>query len=115
MATYTPSLHQVWNELDEFGLLLDLPRIEGERNPSYKQRLFDVFVNRASSSYRGLINGITRELGLSLYHAMTVTPVLNPDGTTIGTNPAISFDETRCYVYSDWTDSSSGLVDTIDR
>lgn len=115
MAVYTPNLHQIFSELDQFGLLLDLPRIEGERNPSYKRRLFDVFTNRANSSYRGLINGITREIGLSLYHAMTVTPVLNPDGTTVGTNPAISFDETKCYIYSDWTDSSSGLVDTIDR
>jgi hypothetical protein len=115
MATYTPVIHQVFDELDDFGLLLDLPRIEGERNPSYKQRLFDVFTNRANSSYSGLINGITRELGLSLYHAMTITPVLDNNGATVGENPAISFEETKCYIYSDWTDSSSGLVDTIDR
>jgi hypothetical protein len=116
MAIYTPQIHSVWNELDEFGLLFDLPRIEGELNKTYKQRLFDVFVNRANSTYRGLINGITRELGLSLYHAMTITPVWNSGGTDFkGANPAVVFDETKCYVYSDYTLGSSGLVLTIDR
>jgi hypothetical protein len=113
MAEYIPELHQVSNELDDFGLLLDLKRLEEENNRSYKQRLFDVFVNRANSSYTGLINGITRELGLSVYHAMTVSPTW--DGANIkGDNPAIVFDETKCYVYSDYT-SASGLEVTIDR
>lgn len=116
MATYTPIIHQTWNELDEYGLLFDLPRIEGEANKTYKQRLFDVFVNRANSTYRGLINGITRELGLSLYHAMTITPVWNAGGTDFeGANPAVVFDETKCYIYSDYTLGSSGLASTIDR
>lgn len=112
MATYTPTSYQVWNELDEFGLLLDLPRIQDENNSTYKQRLFDVFVHRANSTYYGLINGITRELGLSMYHAMTVTPVWN-GSVYAGDSPAIVFEETKCYVYDDYANTS--LTTTIDR
>jgi hypothetical protein len=112
MATYTPVSHQVFGELDDFGLLLDLPRIQNETNQAYKQRLFDVFVNRANSTYTGLINGITRELGLSLYRAMTITPVWHGGGLR-GPNPAVVFEETKCYVYSDYVNNPA--VATIDR
>jgi hypothetical protein len=115
MATYTPERWHIHNELDNFGLLLDLPRIAGERNAAYKQRLMDVFVHRAGSDRLGLIYGITRELGLDLYHAMTITPVLDADGNTVGDNPAIIFEDTKCYVYSDYTLGTSGLEVTIDR
>ena len=112
MTVYTPEQHQVWNQYDDLGLLLDLPRIQGEVNSIYKQRLFDVFVNRANSTYRGLINGITRELGLSLYHAMTITPVWHGDGLR-GPNPAVIFDETKCYIYADYVNDSP--IATLDR
>lgn len=112
MTVYTPEQHQIFDEFDDIGILLDLPRIAGEKNASYKQRLFDVFVNRASSTYRGLINGITRELGLSIYHALTITPVWHGDGFR-GPNPAVVFDETKCYIYADYVNESP--ISTIDR
>jgi len=115
MATYTPVNHTVFNELDNIGLLLDLTRLAGERNDAYKQRLLDVFVHRGGSNRLGLVYAITRELGLDMFQAMTITPVLDTDGNTLGDNPAIIFEETKCYVYSDYTDSSSGLAVTIDR
>ena len=112
MTLYTPESHQIFNEYDEMGLLLGLPRIVGEKNNTYKQRLFDVIVNRASSTYRGLINGITRELGLSLYHAMTITPVWHGDRFR-GPNPSVVFDETKCYVYADYVNEPP--ISTLDR
>ena len=112
MTIYVPEQHQIFDEFDEIGILLGLPRISGEKNVSYKQRLFDVFANRASSTYRGLINGITRELGLSIYHALTITPVWHGDGLR-GPNPAVVFDETKCYVYADYINESA--IVTIDR
>ena len=57
-------LHHVWNFFDEFGLLLNVPRLYGERNAEYKERILDVFRRPSSSTYRGLMNGIARELGL---------------------------------------------------
>jgi hypothetical protein len=118
MATtvFTPELHPVFNELDRIGLLLGLPRLEAERNSEYRRRLFDVLVNRAGSSYCGLINGITRELGLRLFDALVIRPTTNPStGLTIGANPAVVFAETKCYVWDDITDPTSGLDTTIDR
>ena len=66
--------HQMFNELDKFGLLLGLDRLSNERNLEYKERLLDVFANRADSTTRGLINGITRELGLKIKQELLVTP-----------------------------------------
>jgi hypothetical protein len=57
-------IHHVWNFFDEFGLLLDTPRLYGEKNAPYKERILDVFRRPAGSHYQGLINGIARELGL---------------------------------------------------
>lgn len=57
-------LHHVWNFFDEFGLLLDTPRIYGERNREYKARLLDVFKHPANSSLMGLQYSLSRELGL---------------------------------------------------
>lgn len=58
------TLHHVWNFFDEFGALLSCPRLFGENNYSYKERILDVFINPASSTKVGLINGTARELGL---------------------------------------------------
>lgn len=59
------SIHMVWNYFDEFGYLLGCPRIYGEKNVDYKKRLLDVFENTANASMTGLLNGISRELGLT--------------------------------------------------
>lgn len=64
LIVYTPEVYNIWNCFDEFGLLLGLPRIPGEKNKNYKTRLLDVYTNPANSTYQGLLNGISRELGL---------------------------------------------------
>jgi hypothetical protein len=114
-TTHSPELHSVFNELDRFGLLLGLSRLEGERNAEYKQRLLDVLVNRAGSTYRGLINGITRELGLRIQEIFTVSPIRDTDGVPVAPSPAIVFQETKCKIYSDYTLGDDGLVTTLDR
>ena len=54
--------HQVWNFFDELGALVSCPRLPQEPNIEYKERIMDVFKNKANSSINGLINGIGREL-----------------------------------------------------
>lgn len=56
--------HHVWNFFDEFGLLLDTPRLYKERNAEYKERILDVFRRPSDSTERGLLNGMARDLGL---------------------------------------------------
>lgn len=111
--TGTPSLHHVFNELDRIGLLLGLPRLEAEANAPYKRRLLDVMVNRADSTYQGLLNGITRELGLEIKDAIKIIPSTNADGSFVLPEPAIIFLETKCYLYRDY--SEGDLLSTIDR
>lgn len=115
ITNYTPELHSVFNELDRIGLLLGLPRLEEERNADYRQRLFDVLVHRAGSTYKGLIYGVTRELGLDLFCPFTIRPILTSNGSTVATQPAIVFSETKCYVYEDYSEGEDGLTLTIDR
>lgn len=103
----------VFNQFDEHGLLLGTERLPGEKNWEYKRRLLDVFSNRANSTYRGLINGITRELGLSLYSPLLVNPRTNVDGSFLASDPYIKFDGAYLYLYSDYT---QGILDyQIDR
>lgn len=98
----TPEAHSVFNEFDQQGLLLGLERLKEEKNPAYKQRLLDVFVRRASSVYKGLINGITRELGLDIIESVRVNTVLDSDGVPLATNPAVVFENTKCTLFNDF-------------
>lgn len=58
------SLHHIWNFFDEFGMLLNTPRLFGEKNIDYKVRILDVFKNKSNATKEGLLNGIARELGI---------------------------------------------------
>lgn len=116
MVNYTFSgltPHPIFNELDSQGLFLGLSRISEERNQSYKARLLDVFVNRASSTYQGLIYGITRELGLAISEVMTVYNTLDGNGDPVLPFPATVFEETKCTLYSDYGEGT--ILKTIDR
>lgn len=96
LAVLTPEIYNVWNCFDEFGLLLSLPRLGGEKNSDYKTRLLDVYANPANSTYSGLRYGISRELGLE-YDDITINKlsdladpsgasnILNSDGNALGT------------------------------
>lgn len=58
------SLHHIWNTFDEFGLLLGIERLYGERNAAFKGRILDVFKKPGNSTKQGLINALSRELGI---------------------------------------------------
>ena len=94
--TVTPTdnikLRTVFNEFDEHGLINGLRRIPGEKNATFKRRILDVFVHRSNSTYRGLVNGITRELGLSLFYPLLIRPKRNNDLTFLATDPYVVFD-----------------------
>lgn len=104
----------VFNELDEIGLLVGQARLPGERNAEYKQRIARVFSERANSTYQGLINGITRDLGLELYDAIEIEPVV-VSGVFLATNPDVVINESFVYLYNNVELGASGLDRTIDR
>lgn len=61
---YEMILHHIWNAFDEFGLLLGIQRLRGERNAEFKARILDVFQNPGNSTKSGLINALSRELDI---------------------------------------------------
>lgn len=65
---YEMILHHIWNPLDEFGLLLGVQRLFGERNTEFKARIMDVFVNPGNATQGGLVNALSRELGIQKKH-----------------------------------------------
>jgi hypothetical protein len=108
----TPSGRQLRNEFDELGDLLSLSRLKGEKNWSYRRRIFDAYANMANSSYRGMVNGITRELSLETYPAIIVNPkTTSPE--FLAADPYIKIEGAYVYLYSDYT---NGVLDhKIDR
>lgn len=88
-AHYEYSLHHIWNAFDEFGLLLGIERLHGERNAQFKERILDVFRKPGNSTEDGLKNALSRDLGLTTDQVMVnefSTPafresLLNPNGT----------------------------------
>jgi len=99
----TPTIKNAFNQFDEHGLVVNLSRLAGEKNWEFKQRIQDVFVHQANSSYRGLIYGITRELGLELFYPITINPKLDPaTGDFLASDPYIKFEGAYLYLYSDY-------------
>lgn len=102
----------IFNEYDEMGLVAGEARLIGEKNASYKKRLFRVFSERANSTYRGLVNGITRGLGFEFYKAIQIN-FDETGGAFDAPNPAVVINEAFVYLYSD---VDAGTIDKkIDR
>lgn len=102
-AIGVPSPKNEWNQFDEHGLLVGIRRLAGESNASFRRRLFDSFTNIANSTYKGLINGITRELGLELYYPISLQPKLSPTTNKLyAPDPYIKISGSYIYLYSDY-------------
>ena len=87
----------IYNELDYTGQLLSLERLPNESNAAYRRRILSIFTERANSTQTGLINGMTRDLGLFTYEAITIGYVGSSDK-----NPYILVKDTEIYLYSNW-------------
>lgn len=102
-----------FNQFDEFGLLGTLPRLKGETNWEYRRRIQDRFVHLSNSSYRGLVNGITRDLGLNLFNPININPRVDGNGDFVASDPLVKFDGVWLLLYSDY---ANGILDwAIDR
>ncbi len=72
------------NIFDDYGAILDLPRIQDESLAVYKTRLQDVAWHRAGHEHAGLTYGLNRELGLRAYEAgLIVQPRKRIDGQLV--------------------------------
>lgn len=86
---YDYSIHHIWNVFDEFALLVGISRLPGERNAGFKERILDVFRKPGNSTTQGMLNALSRELGVSkdeivvgsLANPTYMNTLMNPDGT----------------------------------
>lgn len=106
----SPTGKNIVNELDYIAQLLDLNRLPGEKNQSFKRRVLDVFVHRAGANYQGLINGILRELNLNRYEALTIS-LKESGGVPVTQSPRIVINSTEMILYSEWTSPESYTVE----
>jgi hypothetical protein len=97
----TPAPRNIFNQFDELGLIIGLPRLTGEKNIDYKRRLFDVYRHKASSTYTGLINGITREFGSEMAKSVVIRARRDLGGSTIGANPVIELSGPQVLIWKD--------------
>jgi len=75
-----PRFSPLWNEFDEFGALVGLPRIPGETNKEYRDRLRVNFQYPSNSTYQGLVNGIIKELdGIDTDRPVPIDAHINPN------------------------------------
>jgi hypothetical protein len=106
-----PVTHNVTGPLDYIGQLVDLSRLDGEKYKNYKHRVLDVYVNRANATYRGLINGITRELGLLPFDALTIDIKAGSDG--FPESPRIVVDTNEIILYNKWEGPDNYSIDKV--
>jgi len=116
--------HHIWNVFDEFGLLVGLDRLPRETNKELKERILDVFKNPGNSTTKGLINSISRELGLKkdevnielLNNPKYQETLFKPNGQP--TNKLIGFVETidkEFNIYWDRAKWDMGYWDSIEK
>lgn len=75
ISNYLPNTTNYWNALDEHGLTRELPRLIGEKNYDYKQRLIDYSkIHKTNSSLKGVSNGINIRLGYKIQDDVIVFP-----------------------------------------
>src|SRR5579863_1724004 len=103
----TASQTSVYNEFDDFGLIVGLDRLPAEKSADYKHRLIDAFSNRANSTYLGMIYGITRELNLSTYKPFRLRPKTS-SGSFVGANPVFQFDGPFLEL---WQDQNNNILE----
>lgn len=124
----SPEIYNVWNAFDEMGMLVTLDRIRGEKNKAYKKRILDVYENPGNSTYAGLINAISREIGIdasgvAVYRLSDLADpdasgnILNEDGNAIGTKLVTYTDEVYSHNPIFWGNlvSDEGIWDAIDE
>lgn len=99
------------NTFDFFGDIVKMSRLDGESNADYKQRIMDFFANPGSSTYFGIINNITRDLGLSKLKPVVIDVARDESGNIIAENPAIEIKSNKVVLYKNWKLHGNSEVD----
>jgi len=66
LESLTQELFMTQNAFDEHGLLLGLPRLPGEKNLPYRERVRDVEYHKADTTVLGVVHGTSRDFGVRM-------------------------------------------------
>lgn len=102
---------QIYNHLDDLGLLVDVNRLPEEKNASLKHRIKDAGVHRSNATYNGLINAITRDLNL---RRETILRVKLRDDIPTNTYPRIIFGPAWVVIWSNLQYVKNAISGTLD-
>lgn len=93
------SEQNIHHAIDELGALVGVERDLGEPAQDYRDRVWDVYVNKANASYGGLLYGANRELGLLSEPAISFSVA---SGVYLDSGPRIDIEQARIVLYSEW-------------
>ena len=102
------------------GLTLDLQRLPGEQNPDYRSRLYRVFTRPTDSTYQGLLNAITYELGLDFYDLLSIS-FTSIDPTDVGLQagetpqPRVTLKDGSLTLYGHYVNDDENMIVQIDN
>lgn len=108
----------VFNPLDEWGLLLNTPRLPGEKNQYYKQRLLHAEASLGGSSYEFLIQGVRRGLSCDQFNSVfTISTKETTEGNSAATGAIVSMSATGLAFVADQLrkDDEALVVDPASR
>ena len=109
----------VWSFLDEIGLILDLKRIPGERNKEYRERLYRVFTRPTDSTYQGMLNAITYELGLNFHDLISIDFIGGPTDVGLAAGetpqPRVTLKDGVLTLYGHYINEDDNMIVQIDN
>jgi len=106
-----PTKQSIVNQFDFLGDIVSLKRLQGESNVDYKQRIMDVSVHLGGPTYNGVVNNLTRDLGLLRENAVLIELKLDSSGSPIADNPRIDILPQKVILYSDWRPDGTETID----
>ena len=91
----------VFNSLDEKGLILNIPRLKGEKNLNYRNRLQHAETELGGTNYRFLLQALRRDLSLAITEDSLEVIVKETNGRPVATNVFLTIESTRLTVEAD--------------
>lgn len=117
VPVYQQELKNIWNTLDEWGLLLDVKRLPGESNRSLFHRLLSASQYYSGNNNPGLLYAMSRNLGIRfLPSAVQIGRGVSSTNKYYGTDPYLEVEqsEIRCSV-AEMIHTVHGVVDAAFR
>ena len=89
---YDQKTEAIWNTFDEHGVMADIKRLPSESNYDYSERIKDSFTARGGSTFVGLANSSSRELGFTrIASALRISIPKNEFGLNIHESVMVEF------------------------